>query len=864
MPLRLQPLLTAGRLSSPKVRAPSFSSYGRPAFFPAPGQTAPALILPRARHVLFHMKPMSRCRVFLLALLAAAAGCGKAPPPPAANAPLPAPRPADPPPLSFRFHHLDAGRVRRITILLAAPGSLEAYTLADDQGRRHRGTRTDPRPLFLRDVQRNPAAAALSFIVPADVRSLDLVAPDGRTSPVARLADPPRLHPAARPVPCEGWEILPSGSPGADEKTFELEVQTRPLEPQPEPLAPESFVLLSDDGNAFPPHVLHARPPFKLRYSDVPPSARRLRLQISFRSERPEYVVFGRPLPEPRAQPPADPTPLAAPSLPPDFDARLAADPVAALRSLNPDAGLEPELHRRVRRIAAQTLRADLEAGFRAFASKDPTGAERPLARAALLAESDAPELSRQLVRLLLLLPGPRRVPTDCSSCAGQGCVPCASCRDGRALGPCPRCEAKGHTPCLLCDAAGTLDHPGFRGTLILSLQDRRIRTEAGTGTLHGQIITYHMGLCSGGRFPLRTENVITCPHKNDPRVKPVKFEGSIPCAEFWNQMRLYAFNGRAQIQIVDPRGRPQAVSSPAARRFMADYETCKGGRIPCERCAGRRLDPCSVCSGQGRSALPCPACEGTARRACTACKGYGDASWLARLLGPADPPFRETLQRQARTLRDWIDARARRTALREDLARRLEEARRGLDPAARLTDDYVDLPCPRCKGAGGDCEECWASGRREYYEGTPPYERYALARRLERRLQEAALPEAPPELVAWPHTPGLPAADPAGPSPRSSPPAVAIPATVEEIVQKADLLHETGKAHLEKAKSAADPALWGEEASRALQDLRQAQTLYAAAQEKLDAEGRPIPRELRDKFRTNMQALIMARRAAP
>ncbi|HXG62441.1 MAG TPA: hypothetical protein VNO22_13780, partial [Planctomycetota bacterium] len=478
--------------------------------------------------------------------------------------------------------------------------------------------------------------------------------------------------------------------------------------------------------------------------------------------------------------------------------------------------------------------------------------------RAALLAAPDAPELSRQLVRLLFLLPGPRRVPTGCAACGGQGSAPCASCRDGRAPGPCPRCDAKGHVPCLLCDGGGTLDHYGFRGTFILSLQDRRVRTAAGTGTLHGQTITYRLDPCSGGNFHLRTENVITCEHKNDPRVKPVKFDGSVPCAEFWNQLKLYAFNGRARIQIVDPRGQPRPVSPAAARRFLADFETCKSGRIPCERCAGRRTDPCSLCGGAGRAPLPCSSCEGTARLACSACKGYGDASWLARLLPPADPALRETLERQARALRDWIDARARRAALREDLARRLEEARRGLDPSARLTDDYVDVPCPRCKGAGGECEECWASGRREYYEGTPPYERYALARRLERRLQETAGPEAPPDIVPWPDAPAPPVSAP------PPAPAVAIPSTVEEIVRQADALHESGKAHLEKAKAAEDPAVWGEEASRALQDLRQAQTLYAAAQEKLDAEGRPVPRELREKFRTNMQALIMARRAAP
>jgi hypothetical protein len=794
-------------------------------------------------------------RFWAAAALAAAFGCGDsasapAPPPPRSAAPD---RPAAPPPLSFRFHHLDAGRVRRITLFFPSgthPSASDTCVLVDDQGRRHRGSPADAREIFLREVRRNPAGAALSFIVPADVQALDLALPDGRRFPVARLAEPPRSHPPGRPVPCEGWEIVPSGRPGPD-RTFELDIQARPSEPDAEPLDPAAFLLLADDGTALAPRVLQARPPFRLRYSDVPAGARRLRLQTAFRTERPEYVFFELPPPPAPAASEA-PVEKSPPAAPPDFETRLAADPIAALRSLDPAAG------RRARAAAARTLRADLETGLRAFVSSDPRAAEKPLARAALLAAPDAPELSRQLVRLLFLLPGPRRIPTDCAACGGQGSAPCGSCRDGRAPGPCPRCEAKGHVPCLLCDGGGTLDHYGFRGTFILSLQDRRVRTAAGTGTLHGQTITYRLDPCSGGNFHLRTENVITCEHKNDPRVKPVKFDGSVPCAEFWNQLKLYAFNGRARIQIVDPRGQPRPVSPSAARRFLADFETCKGGRIPCERCAGRRTDLCSLCGGAGRAPLPCPACEGTARRACPSCKGYGDASWLARLLPPADPALRETLERQARALRDWIDARARRVALREDLARRLEEARRGLDPSARLTDDYVDVPCPRCKGAGGECEECWASGRREYYEGTPPYERYALARRLERRLQEAAGPEAPPEIVPWPDAPVPPVSAP------PPAPAVAIPSTVEDIVRKADALHESGKAHLEKAKAAADPAVWGEEASRALQDLRQAQTLYAAAQEKLDAEGRPVPRELREKFRTNMQALIMARRAAP
>ena len=49
-----------------------------------------------------------------------------------------------------------------------------------------------------------------------------------------------------------------------------------------------------------------------------------------------------------------------------------------------------------------------------------------------------------------------------------------------------------------------------------------------------------------------------------------------------------------------------------------------------------------------------------------------------------------------------------------------------------------------------------------------------------------------------------------------------------------------------------------------AVKDLRDAQTLYASAQETLDATGQTVPRELLQKYRTNMQALVMARKQIP
>jgi hypothetical protein len=261
---------------------------------------------------------------------------------------------------------------------------------------------------------------------------------------------------------------------------------------------------------------------------------------------------------------------------------------------------------------------------------------------------------------------------------------------------------------------------------------------------------------------------------------------------------------------------------------------------------------------------------------ACAVCKGYGDSTWIASLAAPASAPVLcRVLGDQAAILKAWIDDRQRRANRQVSLSRRLEEAKKGLDPTAKLTPDFVDIVCPRCKGNGSECEDCWSAGRREYYEGTAQYERYALVDKLTRQLEDLAKsPIQPPALGPLPESETAaplaqnPAARPATPAPALPagpvPGGLALPKTVEEMIKKADEFHESGKSHLEKSKAAADNQTWIDEGVKALSDFKNAQILYTAAQEKIDETGGTVPRTLLDKFRTNMQGLVMARKQVP
>jgi hypothetical protein len=241
----------------------------------------------------------------------------------------------------------------------------------------------------------------------------------------------------------------------------------------------------------------------------------------------------------------------------------------------------------------------------------------------------------------------------------------------------------------------------------------------------------------------------------------------------------------------------------------------------------------------------------------------------MAKVL-PAAPGLAKALADQAVEIKSWIDERSRRANRLTDLTRRIEEAKKGTDPTAKVSADFVDIVCPKCKGNGSDCEECWGAGRREYFEGTPQYDRYSLLEKLGQQAADLARnPLAPLTLPALPESE---AAAPVviekrtpQPLPAGRPPSgLEIPKTVEEMIKKADEFHAAGKTHLEKSKATSDNATWIDEGMKAISNFKNAQILYTAAQEKLDDAGETVPRALLEKFRINMQGLVMARKQVP
>jgi hypothetical protein len=564
----------------------------------------------------------------------------------------------------------------------------------------------------------------------------------------------------------------------------------------------------------------------------------------------------------------------AAPALsgPPDdlakkFETLRATDPIAAFKYLAENPG--DAAQKLGRTAVAKQISQDLAAGLKASAEGKGDQAELPFTRAALLADLYSPDFSRQLLRLVAQNKAPRKVPTGCATCKGAGGAPCTACQAGLALGNCTRCEAKGSVPCLLCDGSGQLDHRGYKGTLVL-VAEREVRVtfkndkgKTVSGRLNPQTLTYQMSPCSAGSFGLQTESV------NAKTGEKTSGSANQPCSKFWSEMKMFAFNGKAKIKVNDNKGQLRAISSTGARRFFGDYEICAAGHVVCDRCTGRKTDSCSVCSGKGKAMVACDKCEGGGTIACATCKGYGDSAWMAKVL-PAAPGLAQALADQAVEIKSWIDERGRRANRQIDLARRLEEAKKGTDPTAKMTPDFVDIVCPKCKGNGGECEECWGAGRREYVEGTGPYERYALLEKLARQAADLAKnPLLPLTLPALPDSEASAAVvlskrEPQ-PLPAGRPPGgMEIPKTVEEMIKKADDFHASAKAHLEKSKATSDNATWIDEGMKALSDFKSAQILYTAAQEKLDDSGETVPRALLEKFRINMQGLVMARKQVP
>ncbi len=491
-----------------------------------------------------------------------------------------------------------------------------------------------------------------------------------------------------------------------------------------------------------------------------------------------------------------------------------------------------------------------------------------------------------------------------CSSCKG-GEVDCPGCTTGLVLQSCRPCGGRGNVSCTLCGGKGALAHGGYVGQLRVVLEkDATIKVVLRNGKnaqmrLHAQTILWSLGPCQGGSIRLEAQSTPV-----NPSVPPRSESVTLACPDFYDQLERFVFNGRAKIYMgTDPAG-SRPLTAEAARRTFGEYDKCKDGTVPCSQCKKALQVPCAPCGAKGVRLAPCSECGGHEVKVCGTCRMSGDSAWLAAKV-PADrlPDLPHYLAKHGQGLETWLRDRSKQVALREQLRVRLQQAQAGLDPKAKVEADYVALTCPVCRGVGGTCSECWGTGRREYTEGTPEFVRYQAANRLRQQLADLGAVSAgvrPPPLSLGSPAPvpapgptpepaptptprqdptagGLPPPSPV-PPPGSDPPAPAagvgsgiggtlldLPADLREKLKSADAAHEAGKKHLETSKASMDkPDVWASEAKKALERFREAQTLYAGVQETLDLRGLDVPKELLEKFRTNMQALVMARKQAP
>jgi hypothetical protein len=196
------------------------------------------------------------------------------------------------------------------------------------------------------------------------------------------------------------------------------------------------------------------------------------------------------------------------------FEALRATDPVAAFKLLAQTPG---EASQKLARPAlARQITQDVAAGLKAYSEGKGEQAELPFARAALLSDLYGAEFSRQLMRLIFLQKQPRKATTGCATCKGLGAAACTACTAGSTLGPCTACETKGAVTCLVCNGAGTLDHRGYRGSLVLvadhevSVKVKNDKGKTVNARLQPQTLTYQMSPCAGGSFALQFESVVT------------------------------------------------------------------------------------------------------------------------------------------------------------------------------------------------------------------------------------------------------------------------------------------------------------------------------------------------------------------
>ncbi len=477
-----------------------------------------------------------------------------------------------------------------------------------------------------------------------------------------------------------------------------------------------------------------------------------------------------------------------------------------------------------------------------------------------------------------------------CGTCKGGGESACV-CKEGVVTLACKMCKGAGTIQCLLCEGKGSIAHHGYVGTIRLTLEKAitvRIVLANGRTTnakLHPQVLTWTLGPCAGkGKLTLKTSS-----KPLDPAMKPAApVTKEQDCNRVWKELRDFAFTGRSKIEIQAEGGKMVAMEPQAAKRFLADYEKCRDGKLDCERCERKFVNRCISCLGRASSSGPCGECAGASAKLCAACGFVGDTAWIGLLVPPASVPgLASSLDGHAEALRGWQQYRAYSAARRDAVAAQLRKAKEGLDPTAQIHPTYVNIACWICKGKGGDCDDCWGTGRREFYEGTPQYDAYATVARLERQQGEMAkearraappasiriaAPKPPDPAPPKPPDPVPPKPpDPAPPKPGDPPPAqpgpgiAALPKTIQDMIAAADAACAQGLKHLEAARAANENTdAWIAESRKALEKLREAQTGYVSAQEACDREQVDVPAELLAKLRRNMQALVIARKQAP
>jgi hypothetical protein len=315
---------------------------------------------------------------------------------------------------------------------------------------------------------------------------------------------------------------------------------------------------------------------------------------------------------------------------------------------------------------------------------------------------------------------------------------------------------------------------------------------------------------------------------------------------------------------------------------MFAEYEKCGSGRVACDSCEGKGIGKCGPCGAKGRRLGLCTTCWGAGAQPCLVCNASGDSTWLGdKIPTTRVPALGACMNKHVKALNAWQTRRAAAIAHRENVRVHLAEAKKGLDPTAKLTPDSVNVACTKCAGKGGKCEPCWGAGRREFFAGTPEYEKYERARKLKDQfamLSKGSLGvsaasiqldiednsiepwKAPPPSDAEPPKPQPPPSGGGGIGGTIA----GLPQDLQDEIAKADKLFEEGKAAYDRAANAGDDnEKRSSEAQQAKKSLKEAMELYSKISETLDVRGLDTPKALNDKINLCGQALKLARNMA-